>query len=759
MSYSARGKDLRKQRLWGCFVFVIIQLVSWPQPSASEIRLSKQFMARVDDHKVDCAFAGGMTCSKPAFVDFDADGDLDVLVGDENGCLRFFRNQGTSQAPFWDLVPNFCDGSAGTRSCPVFVDVDDDGNPDLFVGNREGRLTRFGNNGTPDTPLFVRVSDPLDSIDVGSEAAPFFVDVDADSDPDLFVGKSDGRLSFYRNDGTRQVPLWNLVSEYYDSIDVGANSVPFFTDMDRDDDFDLFVGEDQGNLNYYRNVGNHSLPRWELASTDYNSIEIGRRSAPVFADIDNDSDLDLFIGGDQGQLCFYRNDGGPHLPSWTPITGNYLYLDLGAYSAPALADIDADGDNDLFAGEYEGKIRFYRTGETIPAPSWTKVTEDYFAIEADDFSSPEFGDVDADGDLDLLVGRKDGKIELYRNIGNPQSALWNPEYDQLSSVDVGGYASPSLADIDGDADLDLLVGQTHGKIHFYRNDGTPQVPFWVLVTDQLESIDVGWYSSPALGDLDFDGDLDLLVGDDEGRISFYLNDGSPGEFAFIPWAVQHDSVDVGERSTPALSDFDSDGDLDLFVGEAAGGLRYYKNLALNSIRGRVSDGADPLPYEVVYLSGDKDDSTRTDSAGDYRFVGLPPGDYCVFREPSTFQYCFSPLESDAFDVNFIGATQVEEIQERSSPHEPQLWPNYPNPFNPVTNVTYFLPWDGEIDLTVYNLKGQKVRDLIHGPQTKGRKTILWDGTDSQGRPVASGVYFCRLKTDRLSEIIRMVLLK
>jgi hypothetical protein len=426
---------------------------------------------------------------------------------------------------------------------------------------------------------------------------------------------------------------------------------------------------------------------------------------------------------------------------------------------PALVDIDADGDDDLFTGEYEGKIRFYRTGENIPAPGWTKVTENYFAIEADDYSSPEFGDVDADGDPDLLVGRKDGKIEFYRNVGSPQSALWNPEYDQLSSVDVAGYASPSLADIDGDADLDLLVGQTYGKIYFYRNDGTSQVPLWILVTDQFESIDVGWYSFPTLGDLDLDGDLDLLVGNDEGRISFYLNDGSPVEFSFVPWAVLHDSLIVGERSTPTLSDFDSDGDLDLFVGQAAGGLHYYKNLALNSIRGRVSDGVNPLLHEVVYLSGDRNDSTRTDSAGHYEFVGLPVGDYCVFREPETFQYCFSPLESDTFDVNFIGVTQVEEIRESDFPDKPQLWPNYPNPFNPATNITYFVPWDGEVELTVYNLKGEKVKELIHGPQTKGRKSIPWDGEDSRGRPVASGVYFCRLKTTRHSEIIRMVLVK
>ena len=88
------------------------------------------------------------------------------------------------------------------------------------------------------------------------------------------------------------------------------------------------------------------LADWELVSSEYNSISSGRRSAPAFADLDQDGDLDLLVGNDEGGLSFYENDGSPHLPSWTPVTDNYLFLDLGAYSAPALVDIDADGDTD-----------------------------------------------------------------------------------------------------------------------------------------------------------------------------------------------------------------------------------------------------------------------------------------------------------------------------------------------------------------------------------------------------------------------------
>jgi hypothetical protein len=748
-------------RLW---VWVFCTLPFFPffpptQPFASEVRLRRQFEAKLDGQLTDCAFAGGMEFSKPAFVDVDSDGDLDIFVGDASGFIRFFRNQGTAQNPHWHFVSDFSDSALGTRNCPGFADVDDDGDQDLFVGNQDGKIIYFRNDGTPYTPAFVKVTDFYDSIDIGSEAAPFFMDIDADSDLDLFIGKTDGRLNFYSNVGTKQTPAWSLVSDYHDSIDVGANSVPIFVEIDADDDYDLFIGEDAGNINFFRNIGNDTLPQWELVSADYNSIDVNKRSAPSFADIDGDSDFDLFIGQGQGKTSFYRNDGSPFLPSWTPITHDYIFLDFGSHTSPALVDIDADGDNDLFVGESEGNLNFLRTENQVQIPQFTLITENYFAIEAEDYSSPAFADIDADGDLDLFVGRKDGKVELYRNIGNPQSALWNLEQDQLVLIDVGGYATPALADIDGDTDLDLFVGQIYGKIYFYKNDGTPQIPSWILTTEQFESIDVGWYSSPAFGDLDLDGDFDLLIGNDEGEILFYRNEDSSKDYSFVFCSDGYDSIDVGERSAPVLSDFDSDGDQDLFVGDSKGGLHYYKNLTLNSIRGKVTDGINPLVGETVYLSGSKENSTLTDSSGDYEFIGLQVGNYCVFREPTSFQYCFSPLDSDTFDINFIGTTQVDEFHEQNMPQSLHLYPNYPNPFNPVTNICYFLPLDTEIKLTIYNLKGEKVSQLANGLQTKGWKFVTWNGKDSRGKEVASGVYFCKLETSRANEIIRMILVK
>ena len=760
LSYFFSYNPSRNRRTWILGALVTIQFLLCTLSSAAEIRWRREFRASLDGQTVDCALAGGMQFSKPAFVDIDADGDPDLFVGDEDGKIRSFRNDGTSEAPCWNLVSDFYDhGLGGERSYPAYADFDDDGDLDWFIGYREGRVSFFKNIANASSPMFVKITDFYDSIDVGSESAPTFVDIDADLDLDLFLGKADGCVGFYRNVGTSEVPSWDLVSEYYGSIDVGALSIPVFVDIDADGDLDLFVGEEQGNINYYRNAGNDAVVDWELISSHYNSIDVGKRSSPAFVDIDGDFDLDLFVGQDEGRISYYRNDGTVHLPSWTLLAKSYLFLDFGANSAPALADIDGDGDSDLFVGEYEGNINFYRNEQAVPVPCWNRVTANYFAIEADDYSSPTFADIDGDGDLDLLVGRKDGEIDFYQNIGTTESALSDFAPDQFDFAHVGGYASPALVDIDGDADLDLFVGQTYGKIYFYRNDGTPQIAVWTFVSDEFESIDAGSYSAPTFGDLDSDGDFDLLVGNDEGELRFYRNDGTAGSFSFVFITDSYDSIDVGERSAPVLCDFDSDGDPDLFAGESKGGLHYHKNLTLNSIRGCVTDETSPLEDAVVYLSGDREDSTRTDSSGNYEFVGLPKGDYCVFRDSASFRYCFSPLESDTFDINFVGVTHVDEFAGQNTPARLQLFPNYPNPFNPLTNIAYYLPNSAQVKLTIYNLRGEKVGELVNGFQGQGWKEISWDGKNSQGISVASGVYFCKLQTSQESEIIRMVLLK
>jgi hypothetical protein len=110
------------------------------------------------------------------------------------------------------------------------------------------------------------------SIDVGNDASPAFADIDGDEDYDLFLGE--GRITFYRNQGSPYNPIYNFETDNYAGIDVGIISRPVFADIDADGDLDLFVGEGNGNVNYFRNMGDRFAADYILIDENYAGISL-----------------------------------------------------------------------------------------------------------------------------------------------------------------------------------------------------------------------------------------------------------------------------------------------------------------------------------------------------------------------------------------------------------------------------------------------------------------------------------------------------
>jgi len=231
MYNSAKGQELKN--IAGAFIFVwLICLISVPNSFSTginqavyttEIKWGKGYKAIIDGRVVDCAYSGGMEFCKLTFVDIDGDGDWDMFIGEENGRITFFRNDGTKDQPGWSFISDCYDSiCVGEKSSPVFADINDDGDFDLFIGNEEGKIVFYQNDGDSSSPSWRKITDNYDSIDAGERSIPFFADIDADSDLDLFIGEKEGNINFYRNDGTKESPLWTQVTQNYDSIDVGA---------------------------------------------------------------------------------------------------------------------------------------------------------------------------------------------------------------------------------------------------------------------------------------------------------------------------------------------------------------------------------------------------------------------------------------------------------------------------------------------------------------------------------------------------------
>lgn len=216
----------------------------------------------------------------------------------------------------------------------------------------------------------------MSSVDVGSISAPAFVDIDSDGDFDVFLGSSSQGVLFFENVGSAGSPIFvprtGIANPLNDSVIGGIvddENAPTFVDIDNDGDFDAFIGDLFGTVHFFRN-SDPSTPSFTSTSTGQNplkdvSVEIS--SAPAFADFDQDGDFDCMVGEAFGETFYYENTGSANSASFTLRTGAGNPLDgitVEGKSMPAMVDIDDDGDVDIFLGSLSGSVLFVETSES-----------------------------------------------------------------------------------------------------------------------------------------------------------------------------------------------------------------------------------------------------------------------------------------------------------------------------------------------------------------------------------------------------------
>lgn len=567
-----------------------------------------------------------------ALDDWDGDGLIDLVQGDENGSIFVFLNVGTKTAPAFPKRQFIVDGAGdpidvGTHAAPLVIDFDGDDKKDLIVGTYVNRLCWFKNVGTDaDRKLEYRglvLRDdgqpfelPIAPLGGNAQANVFnhdyypvceWVDWTGDGRPDLLCGGYvTGRIYLYENAG----PGSNGTPKLVERGPIEADGKPLFVrdwcaapgvgDLNGDGRLDLLTGRtpfggvgksETAMLLYF--VGTPDGLK-ERPFPVQGKMPEGGLATPRIADLNGDGLPDVAVSyGSEVALIFNRGTKAE------PLFEAPVPIQLAWQSAPLPAsqfvDFDRDGRADCFgrfslwmrsgdANPYE----FERRARALPddAPNIGHPSG-----VGDDWAMPALYDLDGDGALDVLFGDWHGTIWFHANLKSADS----PKAVDMKGVRLKDSAGVELkvgprpaadgtldfralqgartvfaaGDVDGDGKSDLVIGDTFGDAYYARNAGAAGVPTF----EPLVKIGTtGQRGSIDLTDFDGDGRVDVIAGSAAGKVMVFRNTGGVGRAAFAEADAQTLKLPVIRQPRVMMVDMNGDGDLDLYFPSTLGSV-------------------------------------------------------------------------------------------------------------------------------------------------------------------------------------------
>lgn len=615
------------------------------------------------------AWGGGLNYPQISDFDYDFDGDLDLFVFDRsNNNIRVYSQENIGQ-PYYELVYNAANlFPAEMRYRATLVDYDNDGRKDLWTYGIGG-LKIYRNVGDSGNGLqWELITDLLYSeyvngqsqLYVSSADIPAIVDVDGDGDIDVLTFNQGGETVEYHQNQSMELygipdsliyelknQCWGLFREDFntnvislndqgvpcvgggipnplrtgnmstdpDAAKKHAGSTLLALDMNNSGVLDLVLGDvSYSTMTLLMNGGTAPNTNSAMITQDNffpsntTPVDIELFPAGFYLDVDFDGVKDLLvcpnarnISENETSVRFFKNMGSNANPNFVYSSPNFFQEDMiehGTGTIPILFDVNEDGLKDLIIPNYfryiptlskECTFAYYRNTGTANAPEYTFVDYNYLDLDQQNYglrTVPTFGDIDGDGDEDLLLGLQDGTMVYYENTSSGSGAQFNTPVAGFNDntgtpIVTEGFAYPQFFDLDDDSLLDLILGTKDGHIEYYRNIGTANSPSFELTNEFLGNIDLTISNPNTLASPHFFrvGDTThLFAGSADGTLVYYDSiDGQldPGE-DFHLVSTNYLNINVEAYSTFWVEDIDGDGNLNMFVGQDLGGLFHFE---------------------------------------------------------------------------------------------------------------------------------------------------------------------------------------